>query len=377
MIVSILKEKSPETRVAVDPGSIQKLLQMKVEAVWVEEGAGAAALFSDEEYKEAGALIKSREEIMKDSSILISILSPSMEELKQLSKDQLLLSQFDPLRNKAMTEELVKLGLTSFSLDNIPRTTRAQSMDVLSSQASVSGYVASILSAEKLPRFFPLMMTAAGTIKPAKVLILGAGVAGLQSIATCKRLGAVVEAFDVRSAAKEEVLSLGAKFVEVEGAKEDTGAGGYAVQQTEEFLKRQKAVVQEHAAKSDIIISTAQIPGRKAPLLVTEDTVRNMRAGSVIIDMASSSGGNCALSEDGKEVDVDGVRIIGDSYLPRRMPQDASRMLGKNLTNFITLLIDKEGQLHLNFDDDIVVGTCLTHDGAIISERIKNFYSKL
>ncbi len=376
MIVSILKEKAPETRVAVDPGSIRKLLQMKVEAVWVEKGAGEEALFLDSEYEEAGAIIKTREEILQKSQICISVLPPSNEELAALDKSQVVLSQFDPLRTKSLTEELIKLGLTTFSLDNIPRTTRAQSMDVLSSQASVAGYVASILSAENLPRFFPLMMTAAGTIKPAKVLILGAGVAGLQSIATCKRLGAVVEAFDVRSAAKEEVLSLGAKFVEVEGAKEDTGAGGYAVQQTEEFLKRQKAVVQEHAANSDIIISTAQIPGRKAPLLVTEDTVRSMRPGSVIIDMAASSGGNCALSEDGKTITVDGVTIIGDSYLPRRMPQDASRMLGKNLTNFITLLIDDDGQLNLNFEDDIVVGTCLTHDGAIISERIKNFYSK-
>ncbi len=374
MIVSILKEQMPETRVAVDPGSIEKLLKMKVESVWVEKNAGEGALFTDKEYIDAGATIQPREEILRKAQIIISILPPSLDELRQLSKDQVVLSQFDPLRNKTLSQQLVEMGRTTFSLDNIPRTTRAQSMDVLSSQASVAGYVASVLCATKLPRFFPLMMTAAGTIKPAKALILGAGVAGLQSIATCKRLGAVVEAFDVRSAAKEEVLSLGAKFVEVEGAKEDKGAGGYAVQQTEEFLKRQKATVQEHAAQSDIIISTAQIPGRKAPLLVTEDTVRNMRPGSVIIDMAAASGGNCALSKEGETVIVDGVQVIGDSFLPRRMPQDASRMLGKNLTNFITLLIDEEGQLQLNFEDDIVVGTCLTHDGNIISERIKKFY---
>lgn len=373
MIVSILKEKSPEKRVSVDPINVQKLLDLKVENVWVEKDLGETAYFSDDEYKEAGAQIKSRADILAESNVIICINPLSVEELKGLKKDQVLISQFDPLNERALAEQIANLGLTSFSMDIIPRTTRAQAMDVLSSQASIAGYKAGILAADSLPRFYPLMMTAAGTLKPSKVLILGAGVAGLQAIATCKRLGAVVEAFDVRSAAKEEVMSLGAKFVEVEGAKDDADAGGYAVEQTEEFLIKQKALVQTHASNSDIVISTAQIPGRKAPLLITEETVQNMRPGSVIIDMAASSGGNCAMTKSDETINCHGVTIIGDSFLPRRMAQDSSRMLGKNLTNFITLIL-KDGELALNFDDDIVEGTCLTHNNRIVSQRVQQFY---
>ena len=375
MIVSILKEKTPEKRVSVDPDSVKKLLTLQVENVWVEKGAGESAYFTDDEYVQAGAQLKTKAEILDKSQIIIGITALDENELRQINTTQILISQFDPLNNRTIPNLLLEAGITSFSLDIIPRTTRAQAMDVLSSQASIAGYQASVLAADILPRFYPLMMTAAGTIKPAKVLILGAGVAGLQSIATCKRLGAVVEAFDVRSASKEEVLSLGARFVEVEGAKEDLNAGGYAVEQTEEFLKRQKELVQEHAIQADVIISTAQIPGRKAPLLITEDTIKKMKVGSVIIDMAASTGGNCALTKNNETISVNGVTIVGDSYLARRMAQDSSRMLGKNLTNFITLIID-EGQLNPNFEDDIVQGTCLTHDHQIVSNRIQEFYQK-
>ena len=238
--------------------------------------------------------------------------------------------------------------------------------------ATVAGYKAVLLAATTLPKFFPMFMTAAGTITPAKIVILGAGVAGLQAIATAKRLGAVVEASDVRTAAKEEVLSLGAKFIEVEGATEDKGAGGYAVEQSEEFKKRQQQKVQEHAAKADVVICTAQIPGRKAPILLQKETVMQMKPGSVIVDLAASTGGNCELTENGKTINVNGVTIIGDSNLQASMPFDASKMFGKNILNYIKLLIDKEGNINLNFEDDLVTGTCIAHNGEIKNERVKS-----
>ena len=254
-------------------------------------------------------------------------------------------------------------------MELVPRTTRAQSMDILSSMATVTGYKAVLLAADLLPRFFPMFMTAAGSITPARVLVLGAGVAGLQAIATARRLGATVFAFDVRQAAKEEVLSLGAKFVDVEGAKEDKGAGGYAVEQSAEYLQKQKDTIHEHAVKADVIITTAQIPGRKAPQLVEERTVRAMKPGAVIIDLAASSGGNCALSQPDQTVEINGVRIVGVSNLPASMPQDASKMYGKNYLNFLKLMI-KEGDVNLNFEDDILSGTCVCHAGQAISPRI-------
>jgi NAD(P) transhydrogenase subunit alpha len=238
--------------------------------------------------------------------------------------------------------------------------------------ASVSGYKAVLRAAYELPHFFPMYITAAGSIKPSKVLILGAGVAGLQAIATSRRLGAIVEAFDVRSAAKEEVMSLGAKFVEVAGATEDKGAGGYAVEQTEEFKQKQAQVVQDHASKADVIICTAQIPGRKAPVLVKKETVEVMKPGSVIIDLAASTGGNCELTQNNEVVIHNGVKIIGDSNLAAMMSIDASKMYGKNVINFLKLIINKEGAIHLNFEDEIVRGTCITHNGEIVNDRVKS-----
>ena len=261
-------------------------------------------------------------------------------------------------------------GYTVFSMDTIPRTTRAQSMDVLSSQANIAGYKAVLLAATTYSRYFPMFMTAAGSITPAKMLILGAGVAGLQAIATSKRLGAVVEVFDTRPAVKEEVMSLGAKFVEVEGAADASKAGGYAVEQTEEFLQRQKQKIAESAAKADIIISTAQIPGKKAPILITKEMIQAMKPGSVIIDLASATGGNTEYTKDKETVIENQVTIIGNSNLPSLQASDASKMYGKNILNFMKLIIDAEGNLNLNFEDDLVKGTCITHQQQIVNERI-------
>ena len=249
-------------------------------------------------------------------------------------------------------------------------------MDILSSMATVSGYMAVLEAAVKLPTFFPMFMTAAGTIRPANVLILGAGVAGLQAIATARKLGAQVQVFDVRSAVKEEVMSLGGKFVEVEGATEDKAAGGYAVEQTEEFKKKQQEAINAVAAKSNVIICTAQIPGRKAPLLIPKEAVEAMKAGSVIIDLAASTGGNCELTKDNETFTHKGVTIIGQSNYPAQMPIDASRMFGKNVLNFMKLIIGEEGQLNLNFEDDIVKGTCITHAKEIYNERVKSIIEK-
>jgi NAD(P) transhydrogenase subunit alpha len=265
---------------------------------------------------------------------------------------------------------------TVFSMDLLPRTTRAQSMDVLSSQANIAGYKAVLLAANIYPRYFPMFMTAAGSIPPAKVLILGAGVAGLQAIATAKRLGAVIEVFDTRPAVKEEVMSLGAKFIEVEGAADASKAGGYAVEQSAEFMERQKQKIAESVAKANIIITTAQIPGKKAPILITDEMIRQMKSGSVIIDLAASTGGNADHTRNGETISVHGVTIVGNSALPSSMPSDASKLYGKNMLNFLALIIKNDGTLNLNMEDDLVAGTCALHNGEITQDRIKNLLSK-
>lgn len=357
MKFAVFKEEI-DRRVAVVPSTIPKLKDLGLE-ILVEAGAGQEALYSDTEYSDQGAQVKSRSELLKEAEIAISIHPLPDAELKQLGEETLVISQFQPFADEEIIGKLKGMGLRAFSLDMIPRTTLAQSMDVLSSMASIAGYKSILEAASLLPRYFPMMITAAGSIKPSKVLILGAGVAGLQAIATARRLGAQVEAFDTRSAAKEEVLSLGAKFVEVEGAVEDKGAGGYGVQQSEDFLKRQRAEVQARAMKSDVIVTTAQVRGRKAPILVPKETVEKMKPGSVIIDLASSTGGNCELTEDLKVIQHKGVYILGNSSLASLMPQDASFLYSNNLLNFAKVWM-KENQLALDMENEIIASALIT-----------------
>ena len=373
MIIGILKEPAFENRVSLIPEAAKNLIKLKAH-ILVETNAGAKAMADDAEYVEAGAKIASREELMKQADILLSIQAPEKDFLSKLGKGKIVVSVFNPLADKNLVQFLKETELTVFSMDMIPRTTRGQAMDILSSMATVAGYKAVLDAANRLPNFFPMFMTAAGTIRPAKLLILGAGVAGLQALAIARKLGAVVEVFDVRSAVKEQVESLGGKFVEVEGAKEDAAAGGYAVEQDAEFLIKQKQLIHDHASKSNVIICTAQIPGKQAPLLITNKTVKAKRKGSVIIDLAASTGGNCELTEDGLVVVKEGVTIVGNSSYPSEMPNDASRLYGNNLVNFLKLIIDDSGDLKLDFEDDIVKNTCVVHEKQIMGDRLKQIY---
>lgn len=375
MIIGLLKESADEKRVALLPEGVSALIKMKAQVI-VEKGAGETAYAKDEEYVSVGATIDTKENIFNKAQMLIKINPPTQEELSKIKESTVLVAMLNSLTDAALVKQLMQQNITSFGLEVIPRTSRAQAMDILSSMATVSGYKAVLEAAGTLPKFFPMFMTAAGTITPAKVLILGAGVAGLQAVATARKLGSVVEVFDVRAAVKEEVMSLGGKFIEVEGAIDDKSAGGYAVEQTEEFKKKQAELIHDHAIKSDAIICTAQIPGKKAPILITRKTVEAMKNGSVIIDLAASTGGNCEVTENGKTIVHGGVTILARSEYPSQMPSDASKMFGKNVINFLKLLIDKEGAFNLNFSDDIVKGTCVTHGKEIINERVKSFINK-
>ena len=370
MIIGVLKEPDPEARVSIVPEHAGILKKWNVE-VWVEKGAGALAFASDENYCDAGAQVTDREVILKQADLVLQINNFSSTDIDSLKQRAVLLGVYQPLFNSSQVNHWMGRGLTIFSMDLLPRTTRAQSMDVLSSQGNIAGYKAVLLAANLYSRYFPMFMTAAGSIPPARVLILGAGVAGLQAIATARRLGAVVEVFDTRQAVKEEVMSLGAKFVEVEGAADASKAGGYAVEQSADFMQRQKAKIAESVAKADIVITTAQIPGKKAPVLVTAEMIEVMKNGSVIIDLAAATGGNTAFTKNEETVMHKGVRIVGTSALPSTMPGDASKLYGKNILNFLKLLISSEGILHLNFDDDLVRGTCIAHEGVITHTRIK------
>lgn len=356
MKFGILKERDDQ-RVAIVPEVVPKLKQLGLD-ILIESSAGERALFGDALYAAHGTVL-SRAEVLSQSDVLVSIHPLSAEDLAAVRKGVLLISQFAPFVHAGIGEEIQQAGFLAFSLDMIPRTTLAQSMDVLSSMAGIAGYKAVLEAARLLPRYFPMLITAAGTIKPAKVLILGAGVAGLQAIATAKRLGAQVEAFDTRRAAKEEVESLGAKFVEVEGAVDDTKAGGYAVAQSEEYLARQRAEVQARAAKADVVITTAQVRGTKAPILLTAETVMQMKPGSVVVDLAASTGGNCALTQDNALIQVNQVSILGNSYLANLMPQDASVMYANNVLNFTKTFV-KEGKLVLDMKNEIIRGALIT-----------------
>ncbi len=369
MTIGVLKEPAHETRVSLLAEAVVSLSKKGVTII-VEDGAGEKAFCSNVEFEKAGAQVKSRNEILASSDIILAIHQPELSDIQNL-KSKILIGVYQPLFHVDLMKQWAIAGVTVFSLDMLPRTTRAQAMDVLSSQANIAGYKAVLTAANSYGRYFPMFMTAAGSIAPAKVLILGAGVAGLQAIATARRLGAVVEVFDTRPAVKEEVMSLGAKFVEVEGAADASKAGGYAVEQSEDFLNRQKAKIAESIAKADIVITTAQIPGKKAPLLITEDMLKAMRNGSVIIDIAAATGGNTPFTKNNETVNYNGVSIIGNSSLQSTMPSDASKMYGKNVLNFLQLIVTKDGQLNLNWEDDLVKGSCISHNGEIIHERIK------
>lgn len=366
MTLGILKEPAGENRVSALPEIVAQFIKLNVQ-IMVEDGAGATAFATNADYEKVGARIGSRQDVIQQADILLSIQQPG-DDLQS----KVLLGVYQPLFNYATIQQWAAKKNTVFSIDTIPRTTRAQAMDVLSSQANIAGYKAVLLAAAEYSRYFPMFMTAAGSIAPAKMLILGAGVAGLQAIATAKRLGAVVEVFDTRPAVKEEVQSLGAKFVEVEGAADASQAGGYAVEQSEEYKQKQQQKIADSVAKADIVITTAQIPGKKAPILLTDEMVKSMRNGSVIIDLASATGGNTNFTKNNETVYVGGVKIIGNSNLASTMPSDASKLYGKNIFNFLKLIIDKDGNLHLNFEDELVKETCIATNGEITNQRVKD-----
>ncbi|MCM0590604.1 MAG: Re/Si-specific NAD(P)(+) transhydrogenase subunit alpha [Gloeotrichia echinulata IR180] len=371
-----------ERRVALIPDTVARLVKQGLE-VSVESGAGERSFFSDSAYEAAGAkIIADTATLWGEADILLKV-SPPQErdngrsEIDLLKAGAVLISFLNPLGNPLIAQQLANRQVTALSMELIPRTTRAQSMDALSSQASLAGYKAVLIAAAALPKYFPMLTTAAGTIAPAKVFIMGAGVAGLQAIATARRLGAVVEAFDIRPAVKEEVQSLGAKFVEVKLDEETTAAGGYAKEISEASKQRTQELVAEHVKNSDVVITTAQVPGRKAPRLVTEEMVAQMKPGSVIVDLAAEQGGNCACTDPGKDIVWNGVTIIGPINLPSSMPVHASQLYAKNLTSLMQLLINKDKALQVNFGDDIVDAATITHAGEIRNQRVKEALAAL
>ncbi|MEP6847067.1 MAG: Re/Si-specific NAD(P)(+) transhydrogenase subunit alpha [Panacibacter sp.] len=375
MIAGILKEQTGEYRVSCIPDQAEVLIKKGI-TVYLETSAGVNAFAADTHYMAKGAIVKSRNDILSNTDLLLSIQPLNANDIALLKPGAVIIGVYHPLFNVQLVQQLAAKNITTFSMDMLPRTTRAQSMDVLSSQANIAGYKAVILAASLFPKYFPMFITAAGSIPPAKVLILGAGVAGLQAIATARRLGAVVQVFDTRTAVKEEVMSLGAKFIEVEGATDASVAGGYAVEQTADYKQQQQDKIAEAAAKADIIITTAQIPGKPAPILITEPMLNSMKPGSVIIDLAAATGGNTPKTVNGQTIHFNQVTIVGDSNLAASLPADASKLYGKNVLNFLALIIDKEGKFQLNFEDDLVKGTCITYGGDVVNERVKAVIGK-
>lgn len=376
MILGIPKEiLEGETRVAMIPPLIAAI-KKKGHDVIVESGAGLGASFSDDEYEKAGAtVVPNATAVYERANVVCKVQPPTPSEADSIRSGTAYIGYLSPLTNHEVVRTLAKNEVTAFAMEYIPRITRAQSMDSLSSQATISGYKAVLLAAEQLPKIFPLLMTAAGSIQPATVFILGAGVAGLQAIATAKRLGAKVEAFDPRPAVREQVQSLGASFVEMELPKEDVEtAGGYAKEQSDEFLRKEQEAIAKRLSKVDVVISTAQIFGKKAPILITEEMVRLMRPGSVIIDLAAEQGGNCALTSAKQFTKADGVTIYGAVNLPATVPVHASQMYAKNVSNLFLHLYQKEDGA-LDFEDEITTGACITHGGAVTNESIKNIIS--
>ena len=374
MRIGVPAETHPgETRVAATPETVKKLAAGGKQTLLVQAGAGVAASVPDAEFKAAGAtIVGAAADVYSQSDIVLKVRAPEAPELGLIKRGSIVAGLLNPY-DAAGIEALAKTGAAGFAMEWLPRITRAQSMDVLSSQANIAGYKAVIVAADEYGRFMPMLMTAAGTVKAARVLVLGAGVAGLQAIATAKRLGAVIEAFDVRPAVKEQVESLGAKFVEVpisgEEKKQAETAGGYAREMSEDYQRRQAALIDERAKAADIIITTALIPGRPAPVLIREETVRGMKPGSVIVDLAVEQGGNCPLSERDKVVVKHGVKLVGHTNLAALLAADASALYARNLLNFINLLVDpKSGELKLNREDEIIAGSLVCIDGAVVKK---------
>jgi NAD(P) transhydrogenase subunit alpha len=375
MKLAIAKERrANESRVAATPDTVKRLKGLGLDIV-VEAGAGAGASISDQAYADAGAQIApDAASAVQDADIVLKVARPltsaegGADEIQVMKRGAVLVAMLDPYRNRDLVKALAAQGVTAFAMELVPRITRAQSMDVLSSQANLAGYKAVLDATSEFGRAFPMMMTAAGTIAPAKVFIMGAGVAGLQAIATARRLGAVVSATDVRPAAKEQVESLGASFVMVESEETNQAetAGGYAKEMSEDYKRKQAALVAEHIKKQDVVICTALIPGRPAPKLVSADMVRSMRPGSVIVDLAVENGGNCELSQEGQVVDANGVKIIGWSNVPSRIAVDATALYARNLFNFLGIIVAKDGTLKIDPEDEIIKGSLLTRDGRVV-----------
>ena len=362
MIIGILKEKG-DNRVAINPDITRRLIDDKNEVI-VEKSAGEGSYFADSEYEAAGGTIVTRDKVLSDADLFLSILPIDGPEMKKAKSKALYISSFQPFASIESTQKAADAGITALSLDMIPRITIAQTMDVLSSMASIAGYKAVLIGASHLPRYFPMLTTAAGSIPPAKVLILGAGVAGLQAIATARRLGAMVEAFDTRLAAKEEVESLGARFVMVEGATDDKDAGGYAVEQTEEYKQLQRDLIHEHVKKADVVITTALLRGKPAPTLISKTMVDDMKPGSVIVDLASVTGGNCELTKDNETVAYNSVTIIGDSELAAQVPQHASQMYSRNIYNYMKVFLN-EGEANIDLENEIMKSSCIVYNGEL------------
>jgi NAD(P) transhydrogenase subunit alpha len=381
MKVSVPKEiLAGERRVVFTPDSVKRLVKSGFEVV-VEKGAGVSSTYSDEDYVSAGATIEeSVEALLGGADLVIKVQGPikngatGKHEIDMMREGSALIALVYPLSNHDTVKKLAARRITAFSLDMIPRTTLAQAMDVLSSMSTIAGYKAVLTAASRLPKFFPMFMTAAGTVAPAKVLVIGAGVAGLQACATAKRLGGVVEAFDQRPAVKEQVLSLGARFVEVPTEEEAESKGGYAKELSEEYKKRQAELIHKHVLKSDVVITTALIPGKRAPILITEEMVKAMKPGSVIVDLAADFGGNCGFTEPGKEVEKHGVLISGLTNVASSMPVHASQMFSKNVEKFLVHLSEKDGsKLKLDMEDEITAGSMITRDGEVVNEMVRKF----
>ena len=373
MKISVPKETiQGETRVAATPQSVKELIKAGYK-VNIETGAGTSSFISDDDFKNAGAnIVSSTNELYKDSYIIIKVAAPTSDEIELMPKNSILVSFFQPTIELEKVKSISSKKITGLSMHLVPRTTLAQKMDALSSQANIAGYKAVLMGSSQISVYMPLLMTAAGTIRPAKVLILGAGVAGLQAIATAKRLGAQVEAFDVRPEVKEQVESLGAKFVEVSSDSDDgVGEGGYAKETSDEYKQKQQELIKEHISKADMVVTTALIPGRKAPILIGKDVVELMKPGSVIMDLAAENGGNCEVTEKDKIITHNDVIVDGTSNIPATMPVHASELYAKNISALV-LYMTKENNLNLDMGDEIISGSSYTHEGKITHEPTRN-----